>query len=377
MSRSKPIKIVIAGGGTGGHVLPAISVLEELARRSVETDVLWIGSKDGVERTAAMNAGFRFEAISTGKLRRYLDLQTIPDALRVPVGAVQSWRILRRFRPDVIFSTGGFVSVPTVLAGAKIAPILTHEQTTIIGLATKLNARFADVVALSYEATLARATGIKAKIVVTGNPVRRSLLDGVASRGLERFGFTSELPLLYVTGGARGATPLNTRIEGLLPELLKTCQVLHQAGPASANEDAANLEKFRIALPTELRARFQVREFIGDEIADVYAAATLIVARAGAGTVAELALLGKPAILIPLPLSGGGEQVVNAQMLADAGAAIVLPQEEADSPRLLSEIQQLLGDSAKLEEMSNAAKSLSRTDAAAMLTDELLALVQR
>jgi len=375
MARLKPIKLVIAAGGTGGHVLPAVSVLEELNRRAVEIDVLWIGSRRGIERSAAKNAGVRFEAIATGKLRRYLDVHTIPDALRAPVGAIQSWRILRSFRPDVIFSTGGFVSVPTVAAGARIAPILTHEQTTIIGLATKLNSHFADVVALSYEATRARTAGMHSKIVVTGNPVRRSLLEGVASRGLERFGFSADLPLLYVTGGARGATPVNTRIEALLPELLKTCQVLHQAGPVSANQDAANLEKFRSELPVDLQLRYQVREFIGDEIADVYAAATLIVARAGAGTVAELALLGKPAILIPLPLSGGGEQVINARMLADAGAAVVMPQEEADSTRLLHQIQRMIGDPAMLAAMSISASSLGRPDAAKLLTDELLGLV--
>lgn len=374
MSARNPIKIVIAGGGTGGHVLPAVAVLDEITRRNLGTEILWIGSKDGVERSAASKAGVRFVAISTGKLRRYLDLHTIPDAVRVPIGTVQAWRLLRAFRPDVIFSTGGFVSVPTVAAGARFAPILTHEQTTIIGLATRLNARFADVLALSYEATRSRTTGLNLKVIVTGNPVRRSLLDGDAGRGFATFGFTPDVPLLFVTGGARGASPLNIRIEGLLPELLKTCQVLHQAGPASANDDARRLASLRLTWTQEMQDRYQVREFIGAEIADVYAASSLVLARAGAGTVAELALLGKPSILIPLPLSGGGEQDVNARMLATAGAAVVIPQNEADAPRLLQELTTLVSDPVRLTSMSAAAKSLARPDAASLLTDELLRL---
>ena len=148
-SDPRPIRIVIAGGGTGGHVLPAVSVIEELKRREVQAAILWIGSHAGVERSAAERMGIPFTAIATGKFRRYLDRQTATDALRVPLGVAQAWRQVRAFKPDVVFSTGGFVSVPTVIAAARIAPILTHEQTTAIGLATKINARFADVLALS------------------------------------------------------------------------------------------------------------------------------------------------------------------------------------------------------------------------------------
>jgi UDP-N-acetylglucosamine--N-acetylmuramyl-(pentapeptide) pyrophosphoryl-undecaprenol N-acetylglucosamine transferase len=372
-----PLRIVIAGGGTGGHVLPAVSVLEEFRRREMPLDVLWIGSREGVERAAAENAGVRYAAVETGKFRRYLDFRTFADGVRFPAGIVQSWRLLRSFRPDVVFSTGGFVSVPTVIAARKIAPVLTHEQTTIIGLATKINMRFADVLALSYEQTRPLAAEFRGETIVTGNPVRQSLLAGDAMRGLERFGFTPGVPLLYVTGGARGASPINERIESLLPHLLDLCQVLHQTGPAGANSDASRLRAKRARWPAELQRRYQVVEFVRDELPDVYAAASLLVARAGAGTVAELAFLGKPAILIPLPLSGGGEQDVNAHMLRDAGAAVVIPQAEATAERLRSEIASLLGNPARLNEMSARAKLLGRADAAAELTDALLGLVAR
>ena len=315
-------RLVIAGGGTGGHVLPALAVVDELRRRERLGALLWIGSAGGVEREAAAGAGIPFRAIPTGKLRRYLSARTLVDAARIPLGVGAAWRSLRRFRPDVVFSTGGFVSVPTVAAAARLAPILTHEQTAILGLATRINARFADVLAVSYDGTTPLASARHRRVVVTGNPVRTSLAAGDAARGLARWGFAADLPLLYVTGGARGASPLNERLAALLPDLLHHCQVLHQTGPASANPDAANLARAREGWPPDLRRRYRVVEFLGDELADVYATASLVLGRAGAGTVAELAFLGKPAILVPLPGAGGDEQTRNARLLADAGAAV-------------------------------------------------------
>ena len=376
MVETRNIRIVIAGGGTGGHVLPAVSVIEELARREIAVDYLWIGSPRSVEQSAAERHGIRFVAISTGKLRRYKDVKNLVDIVRVPVGLAQSLRVLRAYKPDVIFSTGGFVSVPTVVAGAKIAPILTHEQTTTIGLATKINARFADVMALSYEQTRSQVTG-KSKVVVTGNPVRLSLLDGDASKALAHYGFDASLPLLYVTGGARGSSPINQRIEQLLPELLEYCQILHQTGPADANGDAARLRTLRETLPPALRRRYVVTEFVRDELKDVYAAATLVLARSGAGMIAELPLVGKPALFIPLPNTSSGEQDRNARFLADAGAAVVLPQLEATPERLKAELLALLSDSERLTAMSVRSKAIACPMAAARLADELLALSRR
>jgi UDP-N-acetylglucosamine--N-acetylmuramyl-(pentapeptide) pyrophosphoryl-undecaprenol N-acetylglucosamine transferase len=370
-------RLVIAGGGTGGHVLPALAVVEELRGRGLPLDLLWIGSHGDVEGPAAARAGIPFRAIQTGKLRRYLAAETILDVGRLPVGTLQAWRTLRRFRPDVIFSTGGFVSVPTVVAGARLAPILTHEQTAILGLATRINLRFADVLAVSFEHSIDRVTGFDGRIVMTGNPVRSSLRNGNAARGLARFGFTAELPLLYVTGGARGASPLNQRIAALLPGLLETCQVIHQTGPATANNDLKMLESLCAGWPPELQRRYRAVEFVRDELADVYAAAALVLGRAGAGTVAELTYLGKPGLLIPLPGSGGGEQDENARTLADAGAALILAQDEATPERLRSDLGRLLGDPGRLRSMGERAAGLARRDAASRLADELLTLADR
>jgi len=343
----------------------------------VLSDVIWLGSASSVEQDAAQRAGIRFVAIPTGKFRRYLSLQNFTDALRVPLGVLAARRALSAFKPSVVLSTGGFVSVPTVLAAWGLAPVITHEQTATIGLANRINARFADVLAVSFEPGRVKLPKIHRDIRVTGNPVRPQLLLGDRERGLQRVGFTAELPVVYVTGGARGSSPINRRVEAILPDLLAQAQVIHQTGPASANQDAERLESLRAQLPAETRSRYFIAEFVGEELPDIYAAADLIVARSGAGTIAELAFVGKPAILIPLPGTGGDEQSVNARLLADAGAAVLLPQSEATPPRLLVEVTSLVADPERRDKMAKAAQSIARPDAAARLADIVVELSAR
>jgi UDP-N-acetylglucosamine--N-acetylmuramyl-(pentapeptide) pyrophosphoryl-undecaprenol N-acetylglucosamine transferase len=368
------VRCVIAGGGTGGHVLPAIAVVDELRRRGTVADLAWIGSRDGVEQDAAASAGIPFVAIPTGKLRRYLSLQNLTDAARIPVGITAARHALGRFRPNVVLSTGGFVSVPTVIAARGIAPVLTHEQTAILGLATRINARFADILAVSFDRTERDAAAIHRRVIVTGNPVRAGLRDGDRLRGLRSLDFTPSMPVVYVTGGARGASPINQRVAKMLPAILHHVQLLHQTGPASANPDAAALSGRRESLPADVRHRYKVVEFVRDDLPDIYAAAQLVVGRAGAGTVAELAFVGLPAIFVPLPGAGGDEQARNARVLADAGAAVIVPQHEATPERLAAEIVALTGDRARLDRMAAAANSIARPDAAARLADVLLEL---
>ena len=371
------MRLAITGGGTGGHVLPALAVVDELRRRGSLADLIWIGSSEGVERPAAEQSGIRFVAIPTGKLRRYLSLRNFSDAARVPLGVLAARRALAAFRPDVVLSTGGFVSVPAVVATRGIAPVLTHEQTASLGLANRINARFAEVLAVSHSQTASLATRLHGHVVVTGNPVRAGLTTGDRSRGLQRLGFEAAVPVVYVTGGARGASPINQRVAALLPGILDRAQIVHQTGPLSANADAGKLSELRNSLPQAVRHCYRVIEFIGEELPDIYAAADLVVGRAGAGTIAELAFLGLPAILIPLPGARGDEQALNARVLGDAGAAVVIAQQDATPERLQAEILALLDDPERREQMSNAARSLARPEAAARLADELLSLGRR
>lgn len=373
-SSPDPLRLIIAAGGTGGHVLPAVAVLEELGHRDIPTEVLWIGSRQGVEREITRAQGIPFAAVQTGKLRRYFDLQTVTDAFRIPIGVVQAWARVRGFNPDVIFSTGGNVSVPTVVGGARRAPVLTHEQTAQVGIANKIAARFATRFAAAYDETAAIARGLHQNVVVTGNPVRGSLSQGDPARARSHFGLTDDLPVIFVTGGARGASPINQRIEALLPALLEHAQIVHQAGPSSANDDASRLVRARETWPEPLRSRYVVREFLGPELADLYAITDLVIGRSGAGTVAELALLGAPSILIPLPGTWGDEQRKNARVLTNVAGAVVLEQDDATPDRLRQEVLGLLNDAVRREAMAMALRGIARPNAAAHLVDELLDL---
>lgn len=371
----RPLRLVIAGGGTGGHVLPAVAIVEEIRRRELPVELLWIGGHTGVERDIANTHDIPFTAIQTGKLRRYFALKTFTDLARIPFGTGQALAKLRAFRPDVIFSTGGAVSFPTVFAGARLAPILTHEQTAQVGVSNRMASRFADVFAVAFEETAKLARQRHGHVVVTGNPTRSSILGGSREAGLARYGFSADLPVLYVTGGAQGATPINRRLEALLPELLTDVQILHQAGPPAAeNDDVRHMRELRATWPAELRGRYQVVEFVREEIADVYAMASLVLARAGAGTVAELARVGLPSILIPLPGTWGDEQRKNAELLANAGGAAVLKQADATPERLRETILRLVRDPEGLSAMGTAARSVGDPNAASNLLDELLKL---
>jgi UDP-N-acetylglucosamine--N-acetylmuramyl-(pentapeptide) pyrophosphoryl-undecaprenol N-acetylglucosamine transferase len=354
-------------------VLPAIAVRDEIVNRGVDVEFLWIGSHSGVERTEAARADIPFVSIQTGKFRRYFDLKTVTDAGRLPVGFFQAANQLRRFHPHVVFSTGGFVSVPTVMASRLFAPVVAHEQTATIGLANKINARFANSFAVSYQSTASSANGLQRKMVVTGNPVRATLRDGAVDRALAHFGFTRELPVLYVTGGARGASAINQHINSMLPALLEHAQIVHQTGGRDANPDYDIALDARSRLPEHLQKRYSPHEFIGPELGDLYAVTTLVLGRAGAGTIADLAYLGLPAILIPLPGSGGGEQHRNAELLGAVNAAVVIDQSNLTTERLYSELTDLLGNRARLDDMSKQARSICREDAAVQLADLILA----
>ena len=371
----EPLRLVVAAGGTGGHIFPAIATLEAL-RSTGPLDVTWIGGANGFEARIATQHGIPFHAIPVGKLRRYVAWQTIPDAVRIPLGILKAWRLLGHIKPDVVLSTGGYASVPTVVAARlRRVPVLTHEQTVTVGLATKINARVADVVALSWPSSAAGVGKPRGEVIVTGNPLRALIANGDANRGRKSFGLPAALPLLYATGGIQGATSINRSIIDNLPALLEHVVIVHQCGSLTERDDVAALRGASSSLPAALANRYRQRETLGDEVGDVLAAAALVVARSGAGTIAELAATGTPSILVPLP--GADEQRRNARLLADAGAAMVIPDEEMTGERLRSTIESLLADPAQLARMSAAARSLAQDAPAERLASAIRALASR
>jgi UDP-N-acetylglucosamine--N-acetylmuramyl-(pentapeptide) pyrophosphoryl-undecaprenol N-acetylglucosamine transferase len=359
------VRVVIAGGGTGGHTSAGLAVAATLAKAGA--DIHWIGSREGIEARRAPEAGLPFHPISTGKLRRYWDRRNVSDLLvNVPAGLVQSFSLLRRLEPAVLFATGGFASVPPALAARALGiPLVVHEQTAVLGLANRITGRFATKIAVSFPGS---GGGFRSdRVVVTGNPVRPELLGGSRESALGGFGFDASLPLVYVTGGAQGSHRINRVVGEALPRLLGLGQILHQCGDNAETGDHLWLQDRARTLSPRIAPRYVVRPYIGGELRDVYAAAALLVGRSGAGTVNECCNLGVPAVFVPLPGAGGDEQTANARLVEAAGGAVVLPQAELTAERLVEVLTRLLADAAALKGMGGRARTLAVPDAAERL----------
>ncbi len=365
------VNVLIKGGGTGGHVAPALAVIAALRELDPSMSMQYVGSPNGIEARLAPEAGVPFVGIATGKLRRasnplkMLSPKNIADIFRVPVGVVQAFRAVRTFRPDVVLSTGGYVCVPTVLAAAVLRiPVLTHEQTVTIGLANRIAGRFARRIALTFEESRSLlSTKLAAKATVTGNPLRAELFQG-SPENAHRFGFlpdTSSLPCVYVTGGAQGARVINRAVADAAPQLLAEARVLHQCGAGDNDE----LQERRNSLAPELAARWQIRPFIErDEIGDAWAIADVVLARAGAGTVSEASALGKPVVFVPLEPTSGDEQLKNATRSARSGGAVIVRQADCSAETVMTALQPLLASAAHRHDMGQAHAKLATPNAA-------------
>ncbi len=313
---------MFTGGGTGGHIYPGLAVIEELRHQGFQGRIAWIGSEKELDRSIVAEQGVEYFAIPSGKFRRELSLRNVTDLWRIVAGYMRAKAILKSLRPSLLFSKGGYVSVPPCRAAVSLGiPVITHESDTSPGLATRLNSKRASLILTSWEATAAYfPEPLRAKVVRAGNPIRPALFRGDAERGLEMLGFDKERPLLFVLGGSQGAREVNDLVLASLPLLCPSVQIVHQTGRANFDEVTAGIPD-----DSAIRASYRPLSYIGPEIADIYAASTVIAGRAGAGTVWEAASLGKPMVLIPLAGSGTrGDQVENAALAAQAGAAMAL-----------------------------------------------------
>jgi len=340
-SRTSPV-VAFAGGGTAGHVFPGLAVAARLGCR-----VVWIGSRGGVEKQLVAAAGIEFRGIPAGKLRRYLSLRNLTDLMKTAAGIVASLRILGKDKPSFLFSKGGFVSVPPVLAAwLRGIPAWTHESDFDPGLATRINMRFCERVLVSFPETLDYLPpGYRGKAIVTGNPVREALYTAQPRRGRAFVGCPEAMPLLLVIGGSLGSSFVNSLVTGSLPRLLPRFFVVHQMG---AREYTPAVQENYFPAP-----------FFRDELPDLMAAADLVICRAGANTLAEIAALGKPSVLIPLPASGSrGDQLRNAAIFRARGASIVLEENAATPESLVTAVESLFDGTEDRAAMGRCASSL-------------------
>ncbi len=315
-------RIIFTGGGTAGHVTPNIALMEPLLREG--WDVHYIGSESGMEK--GLIAGIQrvtYHGISTGKLRRYFSWQNFIDPFRVIKGYFQAKKLIRAIQPDVIFSKGGFVSVPVVLGAGKV-PVVAHESDYSPGLSNRIATHFTDQVCLSFEDTLAHIP--HGKGIFTGTPIRPALYSGSREKALAFTGFSGDKPVLLIMGGSLGAQKLNELVRAALPMLCETYDVLHLCGRGK-NDCSCTA------------CGYNQYEYINEELPDLFALSDIVLSRAGANSVFELLALNKPSVLVPLTsASSRGDQLLNANYFEKKGYATVVDQNSATPESLVNAI---------------------------------------
>ncbi|MBP3351566.1 MAG: undecaprenyldiphospho-muramoylpentapeptide beta-N-acetylglucosaminyltransferase [Lachnospiraceae bacterium] len=320
-------RIVLTGGGTAGHVTPNIALLPALKEAGYE--ISYMGSYEGIEKRLIEDFQIPYTGISTGKFRRYLDIKNLTDPFRVIKGYSEAKKYLKQWKPDVVFSKGGFVSVPVVRAAASLKiPCIIHESDMTPGLANKLCFPVAKKICCNFPETYETLPADKA--VLTGTPIRKELSQGNKLAGLDMCGFTANKPVIMVIGGSLGAANVNKAVRDALPQLLETFQVVHLCGKDK-------LDNLLLTTPG-----YKQFEYIKNELKDIFAMADIVISRAGANAICELLALRKPNILIPLPAaSSRGDQILNADSFEKQGFSIVVHEDDLTTKLLVDKVHEL------------------------------------
>ncbi len=350
--------MLLAGGGSGGSATPVLAVAQALRRLEPSVELLYVGTRDGPEAALAAAQGIPFRGVHAGKLRRYWDVHNLSDPLRVVQGVGESYALVRQFQPRAAMAAGGFGAVPPMLAARAFgARTLIHQQDVEPGLANRLLVPFARQITVSLDSSLAHFP--RGRTTVTGNPVRAEILSADPSAAYARLNLEPETPLVVATGGGTGALGLNRLVASAAPRLVEHAQIVHLTG------------RGRGVPPQTASPRYQAIEFLVDEMPHLLAAATLVVTRAGMGTLTELAALGKAALVIPLPES---HQWANAQAFARLGAIEAADQTALTPERLSQRIVSLLEDRPRREHLARSLANSMPADAAERIA---LALLER
>jgi UDP-N-acetylglucosamine--N-acetylmuramyl-(pentapeptide) pyrophosphoryl-undecaprenol N-acetylglucosamine transferase len=372
------MRVLVSGGGTGGHIYPALAVAMQL-REEYQAEILFLGSDDGLENEIVPAAGFRLATIKAGKLRRYISWETITGVMRVPVGMVEAINLVGQFRPGVAFTSGGYVAVPAGLAARfERVPLLMHQQDVPPNLSNRLVAPLATRISVAFADSLAYFPA--RKTLQLGNPLRQAMLDVRQTPPQEArraLGFERQEPLLLVTGGSQGARHLNQTVGKALPDLLAHCQVLQISGNALYNETRELCESVLAAQDEVVRRRYRLVAYLNEEMPLALQAADLVLCRSGASTLSELAALGKPSILVPLPPAiGSSPQEANAEMFGRNKAARVMKDGDLKPQVLVENVTSILASSTLLEAMSNAANSFAKPQATREIAAEIVKIAK-
>ena len=318
-------RIVLTGGGTAGHVTPNMALIPNLQEAGY--DIQYIGSYDGIEKELITGIDIPYHSISSGKLRRYFDVKNFTDPFKVMKGYLQASKLLKQLKPDIVFSKGGFVSVPVVLAAKhRHIPCIIHESDMTPGLANKLAIPSTTKVCCNFPETLNYLPNGKA--VLTGSPIRQELFEGNKERGLSFCGFTSDKPVILVIGGSLGAVAVNNAVRESLDELLKHFQIIHLCG------------KGKVEPSLQQKQGYVQFEYIKKELSDLFACTDLMISRAGANAICEILSLRKPNILIPLSAAASrGDQILNARSFEKQGYSFVIEEESLTKESLIDAVQ--------------------------------------
>jgi len=374
----------MTGGGTGGHINPLVSVAAELQVEALRTNlklrIRYIGSTSEKYMDVLRNNGIEVRRILGSKLRRYFSIKNFVDAIKFAVGILQAFFKVLIFFPDVVFSKGGPGSVPVVLVSRFFRiPVVIHESDSIPSITGRLTSKFAEVVAISFKSASSYFAESRAEVVFTGNPIRNFLLKSEMQKEKAKtfLEFDPNLPLLLVLGGSQGAEYINNFVLDNLVEILKVTQVFHQTGASNYENVGRKFSTISGSIPEEIAKRYKAIDYIEDEISIALSACDVVLSRAGASGIFEVAAFGKPSILIPIANSANNHQLANASEYSKAGAAVVFEENNMLPNLFLEKLQELLGNAGELSRMSAAAKNFYVPDAALKLARILLTISEQ
>lgn len=369
------MRVILSGGGTGGHIYPAVSIAKEIKKLYQNAEILFVGTERGLESSIVPKEGFKLLTIKVRGFERKLSIGNVTAVTESFMSLFKVSKIIRDFKPDIVIGTGGYVCGSVLLTAALMnVPTLIHEQNAFPGVTNKILARLVDVIAVNF----AEAKGYfpkNSRVIVTGNPIRGDIMSINKADGLKEFGFSGELPLVFVVGGSRGAKKLNESILLLAKQCVnsKSFQLLHMTGETQYKD---TLEKYREAGIDHESENLRVLPFLHN-MPYALAASDIIISRCGASTLSEITALGKPSILIPYPYATDNHQEYNARALEKNGAAIVILERDLNSELLLNEAVDMLNKPEKINQMSKKSKELGRTDAAHVIVKAAEELVQK